>query len=301
MTDHPRQQLHYIISHYGRSVCDDAKRCEALLKDLCPQHKREVNLLMGALREGVAKELLKRNQLLPIENIFCLMVQRLDENLGIAQHHAQWAVESWALALGVKFNTTSNAPSSKSGVGSPRTAKPINHATALQQIKQQQVQNHASQAVINQFKGWQKIGLQGESLAVDALEWAAAIDEKTKLMWAINPNKTTDFPNPKKRMTWNDAMAWVSHVNKTGWCGYSNWRLPTIDELKILITKKKQGDLFIRVDVFTDINTNIYWVWSSSPVANNSNYAWFVNFYNGYDNDHLKSYSYYVRLVRSSQ
>ena len=42
MTDHPRQQLHYIITHYGRSICDEPKRCEALLKDLCPQHKREV-------------------------------------------------------------------------------------------------------------------------------------------------------------------------------------------------------------------------------------------------------------------
>ena len=55
MTDMPRQQLHYIITHYGRSICDEPKRCEALLKDLCPQHKREVNLLVGALREGVAE------------------------------------------------------------------------------------------------------------------------------------------------------------------------------------------------------------------------------------------------------
>ena len=102
-TDHPRQQLHYIISHYGRSVCDEPKRCEGLLKDLCPQHKREVNLLMGALREGVAKELLKPNQLLPLETVISRLSHKLHDELGFDSALAQWAVESWALVLGVKL------------------------------------------------------------------------------------------------------------------------------------------------------------------------------------------------------
>ena len=58
MTDHPRQQLQHIILHYGRSICDDPKRCEALLRDLCPDNRRETNMLVLALREGVVQELL---------------------------------------------------------------------------------------------------------------------------------------------------------------------------------------------------------------------------------------------------
>jgi hypothetical protein len=306
-TDHSRQQLHYIITHYGRSICDEPKRFEALLKDLCPHHKREVFLLVAALREGIAKELLKPSQLLPVESIFRLMVQKLDENLGIAQHHAQWAVESWAFALGIKFNSAAIAPSpdkGKTGMGSPQIATPImpvDHAAALQQIKQQQAQSRASQAMIDQFKGWQKIGLQGEKLAVDAPQWAAVVDEKTKLMWAVNSSEAVNFPHQLKPMTWDDAKDWVVQVNSLSWCGCSNWRLPTIDELKTLLLPKKYKNLHLREDVFTDINTNSYWVWSSSLVAGNSNYAWIVSFDNGYGSHYTKYVNHYVRLVRSSQ
>jgi hypothetical protein len=302
ITDHPRQQLQYIISHYGRSICDEPKRCEALLKDLCPQNKRDVNLLMGALREGMAKELLKSNQLLPIETVINRLSQKLHDELGFDSTLAQWAVESWALALGVKFNSVAIALSpdkGKAGMGSQQIATPtipVNQAATLQQIKQQQAQSRTSQAIIDQFKGWQKIGLQGEKLAVDAPQWAAAIDEKTNLMWAINPSKTADFPNPNEKMTWDDAQEWAKNVNRRGWCGYNNWRLPTVDELKTVLLPKKQAHLFIREDVFADINTNNYWVWSSSPFADGSNSAWIVYFDYGYNGKCVKDY---VRLVRS--
>ncbi len=291
MTDHPRQQLLYIITHYGRSICDEPKRCEALLKDLCPHHKREVFLLMSALREGVVKELLKPNQLLPIESIFRLMVQKLDENLGIAQHHAQWAVESWAFALGIKFNSAAIAPSpdkGKAGMGSPK-------------IKQQQTKSRASQVIIDQFKGWQKISSQGEKLAVDAPQWAAVIDKKTKLMWAINSSRMAEFPNPTKKMTWDEAMSWSEYVNQHGWCGYNNWRLPTIDELKTLLFEHTSLFIRIREDVFIDINDVSYRVWSSLPVVNFISDACFVNFNDGSGYYNLKSSYNYVRLVRSSQ
>jgi len=46
MNDIPRQKLQYIISQFGRVVCDEPKRCEALLRDLCPENRREINLLI---------------------------------------------------------------------------------------------------------------------------------------------------------------------------------------------------------------------------------------------------------------
>lgn len=125
-------------------------------------------------------------------------------------------------------------------------------------------------------------------------------------MWAINPSKTANFPNPSERMNWDDAMAWAEYVNTQGWCGYYDWRLPTIDELKILLTKDKQPTLHLNEVVFNDIDLNfnvkLYRVWSSSPVADGFNNACFVSFEDGYDYFHgsYKLNNYYVRLVRSS-
>ena len=59
MNDLPRQKLQFILSQYGRSICDEPKRCEGMLKDLCNgECKREITVLIGALRENVAKDLL---------------------------------------------------------------------------------------------------------------------------------------------------------------------------------------------------------------------------------------------------
>lgn len=39
MHNEPRQKLRELIIEYGRSLCDDPRRCEALLKDYCGQYK----------------------------------------------------------------------------------------------------------------------------------------------------------------------------------------------------------------------------------------------------------------------
>ena len=58
MHDEPRQKLRELIMEYGRSLCDDPRRCEALLKDYCGQYKREIFVLVNALRNRVVDDLL---------------------------------------------------------------------------------------------------------------------------------------------------------------------------------------------------------------------------------------------------
>ena len=101
LDEHPRKQLNYIITRYGRSICDDLNRCKGLLKDLCPKNKLEVNLLITALKEKVVDELLKLPKNIPVELTLKRLAQRLHENLGIIEKFAIWAVESWALALNI--------------------------------------------------------------------------------------------------------------------------------------------------------------------------------------------------------
>jgi formylglycine-generating enzyme required for sulfatase activity len=101
LSEHPRQQLIKMLQQFGQSVCADSKRCEAILRDLCPEHKRETNLLIAALKERVASELLKNETAVSMPLQINQLAQRLHDNLGIAEHFAVWAVESWALALGL--------------------------------------------------------------------------------------------------------------------------------------------------------------------------------------------------------
>ena len=320
MTDLLRQKLQTLISQFGLSVCNDVKRCEALLKDLCPQNKREVRLLVIALGDGAVKKLNQPSSLMTTESLIAQLVQSLDKNWGIASHHAQWAVESWALVLGIQFKSGAIAPSPDKGtvgMGLPKSAtqpkvvqstvvqKPADHAAAFEQLKQQKAlaeqQKIQTQVQKEAQKNWQKIGQHGELVDFDAPHWAAAIDKKTQLMWAINSSKTVSFPNPNRRINWKDAMAWAEYVNTQGWCGFRDWRLPTHDELKTLMIKDKQPNLHLNQVVFNDIYNQDYGVWSSSPVACDSSRAWIVNFNLGNVNFNLKySYAYYVRLVRSS-
>ncbi len=101
LNDHPRQQLRYIITQYGQTVCNDAKRCEALLRDFCPEHKRELNLLIAALKENVPQQLLKASPHVGIESTLKILTAQLHDNLGTAEPFAYWAVETWALSLNV--------------------------------------------------------------------------------------------------------------------------------------------------------------------------------------------------------
>ena len=115
MNDIPRQKLQYIISQFGRVICDEPRRCEALLRDLCPENKREINLLVGAVKEKVAADLMTASDTVPKEILLARLTRRLYDNLGMAEEFAHWAVESWALALGVISGPMPGQPVQKSG------------------------------------------------------------------------------------------------------------------------------------------------------------------------------------------
>ncbi len=110
MNDIPRQKLQYIVMQYGRAICNEPKRCEALLRDLCPEHKREINVLISALRQRVTTELLNNSDATAKEVLLENLSRRLYDNLGIAKEFAIWAVDSWAFALGAVSKTPDRKP-----------------------------------------------------------------------------------------------------------------------------------------------------------------------------------------------
>ena len=99
MNDDARTQLQYIIGRYGISICGDARRCEAMLRDLCPECKREIHALVNAIREDIPQELIRASKDIPKELLLTELSKRLCDNLGITVELARWAVESWGTLL----------------------------------------------------------------------------------------------------------------------------------------------------------------------------------------------------------
>jgi hypothetical protein len=100
MNDLPRHTLARIIRQHGRGICDAPKRVEALLRDLAGAHRREINIIIGALEERVAADLLAGGTA-PREVLLARLAARLRDNLAYTPEAARWGVETWAFALGI--------------------------------------------------------------------------------------------------------------------------------------------------------------------------------------------------------
>ena len=106
MNNLPRQKLCEIIKIYGKDVCSDHKRIRGLLNDFCSGNHPEINFLLAVLEEQVYTELVASSKIVPYEMLSARLVKRLYTNRGMAEEIAHWAVDSWALALGVISNET---------------------------------------------------------------------------------------------------------------------------------------------------------------------------------------------------
>jgi hypothetical protein len=102
IADVPREKLSELVGRFGIGLSSDARRCKALLADVCGDRFRgECAVLVGVIEEGVAGELLSSSSGLPTEVLLDRLSRRLQVNRGISADLARWSVESWAVALGV--------------------------------------------------------------------------------------------------------------------------------------------------------------------------------------------------------
>ena len=111
-------------------------------------------------------------------------------------------------------------------------------------------------------------------------------DEATGLMWQKGGSSGG--------MTWPEAKDYAIRLNREGFTGYSDWRIPTIEELASLLESSwKNGDLFIE-KVF-DRKQRYCWSQDTSGI----NKAWKANFHLGFIIDFPMNSINPVRLVRS--
>lgn len=101
MNDIVRLKLIEIVTQYGQIVIENPSLVKGLLRDFCGDHKREINGLMDALHEGVPLELRAAGHGTPPALLLARLTRRLIDDRSMVEEMARWAVESWAMALGV--------------------------------------------------------------------------------------------------------------------------------------------------------------------------------------------------------
>ena len=96
-----------------------------------------------------------------------------------------------------------------------------------------------------------------------------------------------------------NTQAYTARVNAAGWCGASDWRMPTRKELLAIVSFDRLNPT-IDTAYFPNI-TPYSLVWSGVPYAGDPEGAWIVWFYNGYSGKELRDGSIQMRLVRGGQ
>ena len=118
-----------------------------------------------------------------------------------------------------------------------------------------------------------KIGSTGEPIGEDAKQWACVMDLSTGLTWEKrdpttalhghdsyiwyqpehrNPGSQRAHPddvlgdstcygfNPDDPASFCNTSAYADRVNQSNYCGYSDWRLPTVNEILTLVDAQRK-------------------------------------------------------------
>jgi hypothetical protein len=171
-----------------------------------------------------------------------------------------------------------------------------------------------------------KLDSNGLTLSANATTWSCVKDNVTGLIWEV---KTDDggLRDKKHKYTWYnstgindggsageenggscsdstncDTEKYIQQVNSQGFCGATDWRMPTIKELENINVLDGSFDYSIDSNYFPN---GLYGTWSSTPVAypssDNANYAWHTDLSGTTSYAGSALYGWGIRLVRSGQ
>lgn len=104
-----------------------------------------------------------------------------------------------------------------------------------------------------------KLDAAGKELPREAKEWAMVRDNNTGLIWE---NKTTDgsIHDQSKTFDWDGAHdVFLAELNGSKFGGFSDWRMPTTDELNGLTVEGAEP--FIDQDYFSNTEPTGYLSW----------------------------------------
>ena len=107
--------------------------------------------------------------------------------------------------------------------------------------------------------GFVKLDDQGQQLPMNAEQWAMVGDKASGLVWEV---KTTDgsIHDRDKTFSWDDAQeSFLAELNSNKFGGFSDWRLPTTDELRTI--RVKGAEPYINQTLFPNTVSTGYLSW----------------------------------------
>ncbi|MBF0608747.1 MAG: DUF1566 domain-containing protein [Candidatus Magnetobacterium sp. LHC-1] len=125
-------------------------------------------------------------------------------------------------------------------------------------------------------------------------------DILTGLVWAKDAGTPTVDTCTGGSMQWQAALDYVACLNAANYLGYSDWRLPNINELES-VTNMGEADSAAWLNSQGVANVQSAYYWSSTSNAVNVSEAWRVGMDNGLVYAYNKSDVNYVWPVRSGQ
>ena len=126
-------------------------------------------------------------------------------------------------------------------------------------------------------------------------------DNLTGLIWTKDGNAPgSSACSPATTKTWQGALDYVACLNTNSYLGYTDWRLPNVNELKSLVHAGQSNiSTWLNTQGFNNVQSGGYW--SSTSVAYSPDYAWVVGMWDGYMGDGSKASYGHVWPVRSGQ
>ena len=165
-----------------------------------------------------------------------------------------------------------------------------------------------------------KIANSGQPVDAKADRWECVEDKSSKLTWEVKRNdggiRDKDYSyswllgnDGKNKGVSNggrckggvkcDTYSYVRAINEQKLCGYSDWRLPTREEMETLVDyNTTENDATINKAYFPEAVPSWYWTATENPQR--ENFAWYVLFRNGVALNDLKERPKHIRLVRGS-
>ena len=178
-----------------------------------------------------------------------------------------------------------------------------------------------------------KVDVEGNALLANATIWSCVKDSVTGLTWEVKaPRGSGGLHDADNYYSWYDTnmannagyagkqnggtcqgsgcdtLAYAQAMNSVSYCGYNNWRLPTVEELSSIVDYGRYNPA-IDTDYFPSLDPR-YWeaFWSSSSASYHSSYEDFglgaavlINFFIGTPVAIGKEFVGRTRLVRSEQ
>lgn len=149
----------------------------------------------------------------------------------------------------------------------------------------------------------------------DATAWACVQDQRTGLTWEARTadGGVHDF---RHTYTWRntssagsvaqcsdadsntkcDSDRYIVAMNRAGWCGIADWRLPNREELRSLVEYDRRYPS-PTIDLAHFPHTAAQFYWAAEPDADDAAAAWGIGFVHGFDYTYPRNSAAHLRLV----